>query len=143
MGIESSTPVCGGCFTVLCPGCEANVLFFDRKAAQEEAWTSRLWDFDLRTSKHFTGKTNPLKREDLDEFVACFPANRHERRSTWSEENPNGRWRAYSYGELITRNKASLDIFWLRDESLSEFANLLPPDVIALEIMEDLGVALA
>ncbi len=125
-------------------GVKANVLFFDRKPAQEKAWTSKLWIYDLRTSKHFTLKTNPLECEDLDGFVECFnPANRHERKSIWSEENPNGRWRCYSYDELIKRDEVSLDIFWLRDESLSESDNLPRPDVIVLQIMEDLEAALA
>ena len=92
---------------------------------------------------HFTLKTNPLKRADLDEFVACYHAgNRHERKATWSEENPDGRWRAYAYDELIKRDKVSLDIFWLKDESLEDSDNLPDPDVIAAEIVEDLRAAL-
>jgi type I restriction enzyme M protein len=75
--------------------------------------------------------------------VACYPPeNRHERRATWSEENPDGRWRAYSYEELVARDKANLDIFWLRDESLEETANLPDPDVLAEEIVADLESAL-
>jgi type I restriction enzyme M protein len=92
---------------------------------------------------HFTLKTNPLKREDLDEYVKCYnPANRHERKATWSDKKPEGRWRAYDYDELIARDKASLDIFWLLDESLRDSDNLPPPDVIAQEIVDDLEAAL-
>ena len=70
-------------------GVKANVLFFDQKPASETPWTKKLWIYDLRTNKHFTLKTNPLKREDLDEFVSCYnPANRHDRKATWSAENP-------------------------------------------------------
>ena len=84
-----------------------------------------------------------MKREDLDEFVKCYNAeNRYKREPTWSESNPNGRWRAYDYEELINRDKASLDIFWLRDESLEESDNLPDPDVLAQEIVEDLEAAL-
>ena len=61
---------------------------------------------------------------------------------TASESNPNGRWRAYDYDELINRDKASLDIFWLRDESLEESDNLPDSDVLAQEIVEDLEAAL-
>ncbi|MBI5181480.1 MAG: methyltransferase [Nitrospirae bacterium] len=61
---------------------------------------------------------------------------------TWSEKNPDGRWRAFDYEELINRDKASLDIFWLKDESLEESENLPEPDVIAREIAEDLESAL-
>ena len=82
-------------------GVKANVLFFDRKPASETPWTKTLWIYDLRTNMHFTLKTNPLKRADLDEFVSCYhPANRHERQATWSESNPQGRWRPYGYDEL-------------------------------------------
>ena len=130
-------------------GVKANVLFFDKKEASETPWTKKLWIYDLRTNQHFTLKTNPLKREDLDEFVTCYnPANRHERPSAgsgpalWSDKNPNGRWRAYNYDDLIARDKASLDIFWLKDESLEASDNLPDPNVIAQEIVDDLESAL-
>jgi type I restriction enzyme M protein len=125
-------------------GVKANVLFFDKRRGAEAAQSSRLWIYDLRTNRHFTLKTNPLQRRDLDEFVACYhPENRHQRTPTWCETNSDGRWRAYGYDELVTRDKASLDIFWLRDESLADSANLPDPDVIAEEIVEDLRAALA
>jgi type I restriction enzyme M protein len=124
-------------------GVKANVLFFDRKPAREGAWSERLWIYDFRTNINITLKQNPLTRAALDEFVTCYhPANRHERAATWSEANPQGRWRAYSYDELIARDKANLDIFWLRDESLEDSANLPEPDVLAAEIVEDLRAAL-
>ena len=124
-------------------GVKANVLFFDKKPASETPWTKKLWIYDLRTNKHFTLKTDPLKREDLDEFVKCYnPANRHERKATWTEKKPDGRWRAYDYGELVARDKASLDIFWLKDDSLEDSANLPNPDIIAQEIADDLEAAL-
>ena len=68
-------------------GVKANVLFFDKKPASETPWTKKLWIYDLRTNKHFTLKTNPLKREDLDEFVTLYnPATGMTRRPTWSAE---------------------------------------------------------
>ena len=136
---------------------KANVIFFDKKPASETPWTKKLWIYDLRTNKHFTLKTNPLKPEDLDEFVALYnSANRHNRRSTWFDESAphpdplpatgergaTGRWRVYDYNELIARDKASLDIFWLKDESLADSDNLPPPEVIAQEIVDDLEAAL-
>ena len=124
-------------------GVKANVLFFDKMPASETPQTKKLWVYDLRTNKHFTLKTNSLKREDLDEFVQCYhPANRHERKPTWSEKKPEGRWRAYQYDDLIARDKASLDIFWLKDESLEASDNLPDPDIIAQEIVDDLESAL-
>jgi type I restriction enzyme M protein len=125
-------------------GVKANVLFFDRKPASETPWTKQLWIYDLRTNINFTLKTNPLKRADLDEFVTCFrPENRHERKATWTEKrSPDGRWRSFSYAELMKRDKVNLDIFWLRDESLEDSQNLPEPGVIAAEIVEDLQAAL-
>ena len=117
-------------------GVKANVLFFDRKPASDAPWTKALWIFDFRTNEHFTLKTNSLKREHLDDFVACYNAdNRHQR--TESE-----RFRSFSYDDLLKRDKVSLDIFWLKDDSLEDSANLPAPDIIAAEIAEDLQAAL-
>ena len=124
-------------------GVKANVLFFDKKSAREEAWTKELWVYDLRTNAHFTLKQNPLRRHHLDEFVEVFnPENRRDRKPTWSEASPEGRWRRYDYEELLKQDKTSLDLFWLKDDSLEDAANLPEPDVIAVEIAEDLQSAL-
>jgi len=124
-------------------GVKANVLFFDRKPASETPWTRKVWYYDLRTNKHFTLKQGRMTRRDLDEFVECYkPGDRHNRAATWSEEAPEGRWRSYSHEEIVARDKASLDIFWLRDESLEDSANLPDPHILASEIAEDLESAL-
>ena len=125
-------------------GVKANVIFFEKKKGQEKPWTERVWFYDLRTNMHFTLKTNPLKREHLEEFVKLYdPTNRHDREPTWSEANPAGRWRAFTYEEVLARDKVSLDITWLKDESLEDSANLPEPDVLAEEIIEDLKAATA
>ncbi len=124
-------------------GVKANVLFFDARSAQEAAWTKKLWVYDLRTNMHFTLKTKSLARSDLDEFVKCYnPANRNRRKPTWSEANPEGRWRCFAYEELAKRDKVNLDIFWLRDKSLEDSDDLPEPEVIAQEIADDLQAAL-
>jgi type I restriction enzyme M protein len=124
-------------------GVKANLLFFDAKPAQEKAWTSKLWVYDLRTNMHFTLKENPLQRSDLDEFVECYrPGKRHLRKETWSEKNPEGRWRVFYYEEINKRDKVNLDIFWLRDKSLEDSEDLPEPHIIAQEIAEDLQTAL-
>ncbi len=124
-------------------GVKANVAFFDKKPGSERAWTRKLWIYDMRTNKTFTLKTNALKREDLDEFVEVFkPGATQNRKPIWSEKKPEGRWRAFGIEELLARDKVSLDIFWLKDESLEDSANLPDPDVIAAEIAEDLRTAL-
>jgi type I restriction enzyme M protein len=118
-------------------GVKANVLFFSRKPAAEKPWTEKLWIYDLRTNKHFTLKENPLKRSDLDDFVVCYnPKNRHERKES-------ERFKSFTYEEVAKRDKLNLDIFWLKDESLEDSANLPHPDIIAAEIVEDLQAALA
>ena len=117
-------------------GVKANVLFFDRKPASERPWTEKLWIYDLRTNQHFTLKTNPLKFEDLQDFIKCYnPDNRHQRQET-------DRFKAFTYEELMQRDKASLDIFWLKDESLEDSDNLPEPEVLAAEIVENLEAAL-
>jgi type I restriction enzyme M protein len=124
-------------------GVKANVLFFDRKPARAAPWTERLWVYDFRTNIEFTLKTNPLKRTNLEDFVTCYHAdNRHDRAATWSEAAPEGRWRSFSYDELAGRDKASLDLFWLRDTSLEDSATLPAPELLAQEILEDLEAAL-
>ena len=117
-------------------GVKANVLFFDRKPASENHWTQDLWIYDLRTNRHFTLKTNPLNRANLDDFVACY--NAEDRREREEAE----RFHHFSYDDLLKRDKANLDIFWLRDESMEDSATLPPPDQIAEEIVEDLRTAL-
>lgn len=117
-------------------GVKANVLFFDRKPGSIEHWTDKLWIYDLRTNKHFTLKTNPLTYKDLEDFVKCYkPENRNDRKET-------ERFKAFTYEELIKRDKINLDIFWLKDESLKEMENLPEPDIIASEIVENLEFAL-
>lgn len=124
-------------------GVKANVFFFDAKPAQEAPWTKELWVYDLRTNMHFTQKTNPLTRADLDESVECYnPENRHNRKETWSENNPEGRWRRFDYDQLIKRDKVSLDIFWLKDKSLDDGEDLPAPEILAQEIADDLQTAL-
>jgi type I restriction enzyme M protein len=118
-------------------------LFFDRKPGAKEPWTKKVWVYDLRTNRHFTLKTKRMIRADLDELVTCYkPGNRPQRRATWSEKNPEGRWRPYTYEEIVARDKCSLDIFWLRDESLEDSASLPDPHVLAQEIADDLRSAL-
>ena len=124
-------------------GVKANVLFFERKPAREQPWTRELWIYDLRTNQNFTLKTRPIQRADFDDFVACYHAdNRHEHVASWSPERPEGRWRSFPYEELLKRDKLSLDVTWLKDESLEDSSTLPDPDVLAAEILDDLRAAL-
>ena len=124
-------------------GVKANVIFFDNKPAAKDPWTKAIWFYDFRTNIHFTLKKNPLKPADLQDFITCYhPQNRHQRSETYSEQNPEGRWRKFTYDEIIARDKTSLDIFWLKDKSVTDLDNLPDPDVLALEIMENLEAGL-
>jgi type I restriction enzyme M protein len=118
-------------------GVKANVLFFDKKPAGDRPWTERLWVYDLRTNQHFTLKQNPLRREHLDEFVECYAPGKPR-----SERVESVRCKSFSYEELMARDKANLDITWLRDETLEDLDNLPAPEIIAREIVEDLTAAL-
>ena len=116
-------------------GVKANVLFFDKKPGREQAWTEKVWIYDLRTNQHFTLKTNPMRYKELQDFIQCYnPENRHQREET-------ERFRAFTYDEIMQRDKVSLDIFWLKDKSLEDTENLPDPDV-AQEIVENLEAAL-
>ena len=117
-------------------GVKANVLFFDRRPASETPWTEKLWIYDLRTNQRFTLKTKPMRYSNLQDFITCYnPDNRRIRKET-------ERFKPFSYHELMQRDKVSLDIFWLRDDSLEDTDNLPEPDELAEEIAANLAAAL-
>ena len=118
-------------------GVNANVLFFDRKPAAADAWTKETWVYDLRTNMHFTLKTTPLRAEDLADFVTAYSAGDRSLRVE------SERFRRFNYDEVIARDKANLDITWLRDETLDDGSTLPPPAALAAEIVEELEAALA
>jgi type I restriction enzyme M protein len=126
-------------------GVKANVLFFDNREANPNPWTKAIWYYDYRTNIHHTLKKKPLRFEDLQAFIACYhPENRHQRTETWHEQdNPEGRWRKFSYEQVLARDKTSLDIFWLKDKSLADLDNLPEPDDIAAEIIDNVEAGLA
>jgi type I restriction-modification system DNA methylase subunit len=138
-------------------GVKANVLFFERKEASEKPWTQDLWIYDLRTNQHFTLKTNPLKEADLVDFVDCYQGR--DSRPAGPSSSPKAkesapraaspyrrketeRFRRFTYAEIVARDKANLDILWLKDDSLEDSENLPPPAELAAEIVESLEAAL-
>jgi type I restriction enzyme M protein len=125
-------------------GVKANVVFFDNKPASKDPWTKEVWVYDYRTNIHHTLKKNPLKLDDLKDFIECYnPVNRNNRKETYhAETNPEGRWRKFTYDEIIARDKTSLDISWLKDKSLADLDNLPDPETIAEEIIENLAAGL-
>ena len=118
-------------------GVKANVVFFDAKPKDGKVHTAGVWFYDLRTNRHFTLKTRPLKYEDLQDFIRSYnPANRHQRTETEC-------FKYYPYETQVARDKASLDVFWLKDASLDNLDNLPTPDVLQQEIIEHLEAALS
>ena len=100
-------------------GVRANVLFFSKGTKTENVWV-----YDYRTGIKHTLATKPIQRKDLDDFVECFHAkNITARHETWNAETPNGRWRKYSYSEIINRDKTNLDISWIKEagESAADY----------------------
>lgn len=101
-------------------GVKTNVLFFSR-GKTDKGNTKEIWFYDLRSDMPSFGKTNPLKESHFDEFVECYKGgNLEERTPTYSEENPNGRWRKYTIDEIMARDKTSLDITWMRGAATGE-----------------------
>lgn len=117
-------------------GVKANVVFFDKKPINGKVHTKGVWVYDLRTNKRFTLKTRPLKTNDMRDFIACYnPENRHERIEA-------ERFKYFPYETIIARDKASLDVFWLKDDSLDNLDLLPTPDILAQEIIDHLEAAL-
>jgi type I restriction enzyme M protein len=138
------------------PGVKANVLFFDKKPKAKTVWTKELWVYDLRTNKNFTPRENPIADADLTDFVACyfnapeaklfavdFLPTKHVQRLSRDNRKESDRFRCFTYADLMARDKANLDIFWLKDNSLADTENLPKPAVLAAQIIEDLEEALA
>ena len=125
------------------PGVKANVIFFDKRPASPEQQTKEVWFYDLRTNLHFTLKQHPVTYEDLKDFIQCYhPENRYERHETWSQDNPDGRWRRFTAKEILNRDKTSLDIFWIKDKALADLDNLPAPEELAEDILENLQSAM-
>ena len=123
-------------------GVKTNVLFFVR-GQNDKGNTKEVWFYDLRTNMHFTLKQHPMTAADLQDFIQCYnPENRHARHATWSEVNPDGRWRCFTAEEILARDKTSLDIFWIKDKALADLDNLPAPEELAQDILENLQSAL-
>lgn len=114
-------------------GVKANVVFFDAAPRNGKVHTKGIWFYDLRTNKHFTLKQRTLALTDLQEFIDCYRATRRKE---------NERFKFYKYAEIVARDKASLDIFWLKDDSLDNLDNLPSPAILQQEIIEHLEAAL-
>ena len=111
----------------------------------KKPWSKEIWFYDFRTNIHFTLKQNPLRLDDLKDFIKCYnPNNINKRKEIYNAEtNPEGRWRKFTYEDIMARDKTSLDIFWLKDKSLTDLDNLPDPDLLANDIIENLEAGIA
>ena len=101
-------------------GVKTNVLFFTCGKTDKHN-TKEVWIYDLRNDMPSFGKTNPLKSEHFDDFVKCYAdGDLSKRKETYSEENPNGRWRKFTIEDILARDKTSLDITWMKVDSGTE-----------------------
>ena len=95
-------------------GVKTNVLFFDKGEP-----TKDIWVYDYRTGIKHTMSTKPMTRADLDEFVDCYcSGHQQDRKATYSEDNPNGRWRCFTEEEV--KKSDTLDFKWLDLEEKDE-----------------------
>jgi type I restriction enzyme M protein len=125
-------------------GVKANVIFFENRAAAPKHQTKEVWIYDYRTNVKHTLKKNPLRESDLDDFVTCYnPKNRHNRVETYSAKNPDGRWRRFTYDEIVARDKTSLDITWIKNgdggenRTLAELLDQIKKKSVAIATMVD------
>ncbi len=124
-------------------GVKSNVLFFDMKKRTKQHGTKDIWIYDYRTNIRHTPKKNPLKFESLSDFVKCYnTTDISKRKETYSESNPNGRWRKYTYDYILSRDKTNLDISWIKDNSVIDLDNLPEPDELVNEIIDNIESAL-
>lgn len=124
-------------------GVKSNVLFFDKNKTSPKNETKNVWFYDYRTNIHHTPKKNQLSDSSLKEFISCYNSNNlSDRKETWTTKNPEGRWRKFSYKEIITRDKTNMDIFWLKSNSLISSDIIRKSDDIITEIIENLEGAL-
>lgn len=120
-------------------GVKCNVLFLEKKKSTNRA----IWFYDYRTNVHHTLKKQVLKYENLIPFVDCYHSPDREKSSeTWSAENPQGRFRKYTYDEILARDKTNFDISWLKDDSYIDLDSLPASEILAQEILDGLDSAL-
>lgn len=105
-------------------GVKTNVLFFEKGTE-----TKDIWVYDYRTGVKHTMATKPMTREHLDDFVNCYcSGHMADRKATYSEENPNGRWRKFTKEEVYSRDQLKLDFKWIDltekdDRTITELLN--------------------
>jgi type I restriction enzyme M protein len=116
------------------PGVKANVLFFDKKTATDVPATKHIWIYDLRSNQNFSLRQNPIRTVDLIDFIHCYQTTDRSKR----KESTN--FRRFTYSDVVTRDKANLDIQWQR-EKVND-SQKQSHQTLMKEIMEDLQEAM-
>ncbi|WP_300565459.1 class I SAM-dependent DNA methyltransferase [Flavobacterium sp.] len=125
-------------------GVKSNVLFFEKRKNIKTKGTSEIWFYDYRTNVHHTPRNNQITFNHLQDFIECYKTGSEKKRiETWSPENLIGRWRKFTYEEIVERDKTNLDIFWLKDDSLIDLENLPDPEILIDDIIENIESTLA
>ncbi|WP_428330318.1 N-6 DNA methylase [Mucilaginibacter sp.] len=124
-------------------GVKANVLFFNKEKKVKDSTTKAVWFYDYRTNVHHTPKKNPLNADNLKSFIELYHSRNVKDPRNWSENNPESRWRKFTIDEILIRDKANLDISWLKDTNFIDFDNLPESDDLINDIIEDIESALS
>mgnify|MGYP003374886580 FL=1 len=97
-------------------GVKTNVLFIEKGKSTEDIWV-----YDYRIGIKHTLVQKPLTRKHLDDFVSCYcSGHMQDRVPTYSEENPNGRWRKFTKDEVYSRDQLKLDFKWIVSEEADD-----------------------
>ena len=117
------------------PAVKANVLFFDRRVGARSVATRGVWVYDLRSSRKYSLRQNPITSDDLRDFVRSYrPNDRRQRRET-------SVFRYFEYDDIVGRDRASLDVQWLQDTGAGVAATEQSADKLMKDILEDLQEA--
>lgn len=122
-------------------GVKSNVLFFEKKKSSKKSSAQAIWIYDYRTNIRHTPKKNPLRADSLQEFIACY--KQYPRKETWKKgTSENGRWKKFTYAEILNSDKVNLDIFWLNETNSIHIENLPPTEILLDEIIDNIESAL-
>lgn len=116
------------------PGVKANVLFFDKKPLAKTPATKDLWVYDLRSERSFSLRQNPISTADLTDFIHCYHADDRTGRKE------AGKFRRFTYAEIIARDKANLDLQW--QQETTHITQGETPQALMKEILKDLEEAM-
>lgn len=120
-------------------GVKTNVLFFTR-CKTEKGNTKKVWIYDMRTNMPSFGVRTPFTEKYFEDFVKAFGDDPYGK-SPRKDQGEEGRFRCFTREEIQKRNE-NLDISWLHDDSNGRAEDLLEPEMIAVEIMKNLKVAM-